>query len=331
MFVQDVVFHFGCALLIYFIVLLPFCHHGVQKLARWKALEDDDPVPGQITFGVLSSAAHSSTTLKEQRRRLLEMKEYLLSEFAREDSAAHLALMDADPEDAAVVKQFISNRDAKGTPRTLGDVSKLVTEEAPGKGKFAKGESASRSFPFWLYMSLSVRDGTIAMLTISYATIAVLIVAFAIFACLYLFLHLQYIHVLVGSIFVSYMLGLVMAVMVTNSTRRNWTSDDSHHIEGSRRSYHMEDYLAVSLQFMLIFIAYGFSRIVFDVSMWDTYARYAVILLIAFVLFFTAITTVGALLFPEFLMVIAMPPYIDKQDVKRLASAAPVLETTSPR
>jgi len=172
-------------------------------------------------------------------------------------------------------------------------------------------------FPLWHYLRLNVRMTVVDMFTLSWEFWLPVVVCFLIFMFCHRFAHMGYIRIM--SFFGVCLLGIIlsMAWRVTSASKMIQEGMETPR-DGKKtvdQTINTEGLYLGALQFALFFICYGVARTICQPWMWELHFWPVLCLLILAITTSILFVLLVAPAIPSFCAVMAMPPYVDPQNV----------------
>jgi hypothetical protein len=179
-------------------------------------------------------------------------------------------------------------------------------------------------FPLWHYLRLNVRISVVNLFSLSWIMWVPVVICFVIFMLCHRYGHMGYVRIM--TFFGLCLLGIILSMAWRVSSATNVIQQGTEPAPTTKKTIHntinTENVYLGSLQFALFFICYGVSRTICQTWMWELHFWP--------VLCLTVLAIVSAVLFvwlvapaiPSFCAVMAIPPYVDPQNVQVMLHVA---------
>lgn len=209
------------------------------------------------------------------------------------------------------------------TPREWGELKNYTWLYLKNHGGFADVISADMergvtSFPLWAYLRANVRDGTNIFFQFGVLPWCLIIGTFVVFMYLHYYMHMGYIRIM--SFFLVLLIVQLLAVVwfvrgISGALAQDLLTPRESAMKTAPRSIHTEfsteKIIATSCFYNLFILCYGISRVVCQPWMWELHFWVAANILAWTVIMVIVFCVFIAPLFPVFLAVLSLPPYID--------------------
>jgi len=249
-------------------------------------------------YALSLSIVHAATS------KLAEWAEMEKNEAKTTAFAQRFTMIGGTASDYAAIKTYF-NKHVHSNPQLQqeiwGDTEKAHSEE----------------FPLWSYMRAIIREGTEPFFAFGLVPWCMIIVTFVIFMFLHYFMHMGYIRIMSFFLvlFVVQMLTVVWFISGINNKLYEPENFEELHPNSIHNKYNTEKLVAISCFYNVFILCYGIARVVCQPWMWELHfwvvlnlAIFAIVLAIIFCLFI-------APLFPVFLVAMALPPYLDPENI----------------
>jgi len=172
-------------------------------------------------------------------------------------------------------------------------------------------------FPLWHYLRLNVRMSVVELFTLSWQFWLPVVACFVIFMLCHRFAHMGYVRIM--SFFGVCLLGIILSMAWKVKTATNCIHHGMETPRGTEKTVHQtmntELVYLGGLQFALFFICYGVARTICQSWMWELHFWPVLCLLVLAIMTSVLFVLLVAPAIPSFCAVMAMPPYVDPQNV----------------
>jgi len=178
-------------------------------------------------------------------------------------------------------------------------------------------QAQNEDFPLWSYMRATIREGTEPFFAFGLVPWCMIIVTFFIFMFLHYFMHMGYIRIMSFflALFVVQMLGLIWFISGVNKKLHDPDHYQELHPDSVHNKYNTEKIVAISCFYNVFILCYGIARVVCQPWMWELHFWVVLNLAIAAVVMAIIFCIFIAPLFPVFLVAMALPPYLDPENI----------------
>jgi hypothetical protein len=190
-----------------------------------------------------------------------------------------------------------------------------------------------QAFPLWKYLILNVRITTAGLLEFSWTMWLPVVASFLAFMLLHRFAHMGYLRIM--ACFGVFTLSLVASIAwIAKRTSAMLQAEDYKPNEsGKHHSIHermnTESMVLCAFQFALFFVCYGVARMMCQPWMWEMHFWTVLCLTIVAGVHVVLFITLVSPAIPSFCAVMALPPYVDSDNLAVMLHVAKGVAVTS--
>jgi hypothetical protein len=184
----------------------------------------------------------------------------------------------------------------------------------------AELEEIMTRLPLYRYFALSLKCSILELIEITERVWVTIFFFFLTFACLAFFFHIAFVQL--APVFIVAVLVCVCGQwLAVRKLSAFDVSDDSdtkvlgHSIHERTRTEH---WLGIFVQMCFFFICFSFARVMASKFLWESNPTLNLVMLCAALLLWALHTYFGSSIIPMFMVVMAMPPYIDPLNLANL-------------
>lgn len=178
-------------------------------------------------------------------------------------------------------------------------------------------QAQSQDFPLWSYMRAIIREGTEPFFAFGFVPWCMIIVTFVVFMFLHYFLHMGYIRIMAFflGLLVFQMLAVVWFISGINKKLHDPDNVQKLPADSIHNRYNTEKIVAMSCFYNVFILCYGIARVVCQPWMWELHFWVVLNLTIVAIVLAIVFCVFIAPLFPVFLVAMALPPYLDPENI----------------